>query len=93
MTIDFDKIEEARKLLDLPSKATMKEIKDVFRKLSLKYHPDKCSNENKKECEEMFKKINRAYSVIMDYCASYKYSFTKNDTGEEQLPDFYDGWF
>ena len=92
MTTDFDKIEEARKLLKLPERATLKEVKDAYRTLCLKYHPDKC-DKNKKKSEEMFKKISQAYRIIIDYCASYQFPFTKTDVGEERLQNFYDGWF
>jgi len=91
--INLREVEEARKLLGLPEEATLKEIKSAYRKLSLKYHPDKCSRKNQKECEDMFKKINWAHDILMGYCASYKYSFKKNDVENEHLPEFYDGWF
>jgi curved DNA-binding protein len=40
------------------------EIKRAFRKLAMKYHPDR--NPNKKEAEERFKEINEAYAVLSD---------------------------
>lgn len=39
-------------------------IKKTFRKLALKYHPDR--NENDKAAEERFKEINEAYAVLSD---------------------------
>ena len=84
--IRFGDVEEARKTLGLGETATFAEIKDAYRRLSLKYHPDKCADEDKKRCEAMFKRINMANRILMSYCASYKYSFTEEDvkkvTGE-----------
>jgi curved DNA-binding protein len=40
------------------------EIKKAYRKLAMKYHPDR--NPNKKEAEERFKEINEAYAVLGD---------------------------
>jgi len=51
-------------LLDIPKESTDQEIKKKYRRLALKYHPDK--NPDNAEAEEMFKKINQAHSVLMD---------------------------
>ncbi len=44
--------------------ASVDEIKRAFRKLAVKYHPDK--NPGDKEAEEKFKEINEAYAVLSD---------------------------
>ena len=98
---DFKQIDEARKILGLDEEASMEEIKGAFRSLSLKYHPDRCKEKDKKRCEEMFKKISHAKDVILRYCANYKYSFKEKDAKKntidrklrEHLDRFYDGWF
>ncbi|MBI4063852.1 MAG: molecular chaperone DnaJ [Elusimicrobia bacterium] len=51
-------------VLDVPRNATEDEIKRAFRKLALKYHPDR--NSGNKEAEEKFKEINQAYEVLAD---------------------------
>eukprot|EP01091_Cochliopodium_minus_P019829 TRINITY_DN8458_c0_g1_i1.p1 TRINITY_DN8458_c0_g1~~TRINITY_DN8458_c0_g1_i1.p1 ORF type:complete len:221 (-),score=50.68 TRINITY_DN8458_c0_g1_i1:41-703(-) len=45
----------------------MKEIKKTFRKLSIKYHPDKSNlNSNKKVDPTIFRDISEAYSILSD---------------------------
>lgn len=51
-------------LLGIPKGSTEQEIKKKYRRLALKYHPDK--NPNNQEAEEMFKKINQANMVLSD---------------------------
>jgi len=49
------------KILDVPSNASKRQIKRAFRKLSLKYHPDKCE-----DCKEKFTDVNAAYECLSD---------------------------
>ena len=51
-------------ILGLGKDASLETIKRAFRKLALKYHPDK--NPGDKEAEEKFKEINEAYAVLSD---------------------------
>ena len=51
-------------LLDVARTADAEEIKKAYRKLALKYHPDR--NEGSKEAEERFKEITQAYEVLRD---------------------------
>src|SRR4030067_170245 len=51
-------------ILGVGKNASDEEIKRVYRKLAMKYHPDR--NPNKKDAEERFKEINEAYAVLSD---------------------------
>jgi molecular chaperone DnaJ len=51
-------------LLGLSRTASADEIKRTYRKLAMKYHPDR--NPDDKEAEAMFKEISEAYEVLSD---------------------------
>lgn len=52
------------KVLGVNKNATKDEIKKAYRKLAVKYHPDK--NKGNKEAEEKFKEVNEANEVLSD---------------------------
>ncbi|NIQ37266.1 MAG: DnaJ domain-containing protein [Proteobacteria bacterium] len=51
-------------VLGVSRNATGDQVKKAYRKLALKYHPDR--NKGNKEAEERFKEINEAYAVLSD---------------------------
>jgi len=57
--------EDYYQVLGVDKKATADEIKKAYRKLAVKWHPDKNPN-NKAAAEEKFKKISEAYAVLSD---------------------------
>ncbi len=58
-------------VLGLKKGASDDEIKKAFRKMAMKYHPDK--NPGDKVAEEKFKEVNEAYSVLSDPDKKSKY--------------------
>ena len=59
------------KILGVDRKANEDEIKRAYRKLALKYHPDR--NPGDKQAEEKFKEINEAYQVLRDPAKRTRY--------------------
>jgi curved DNA-binding protein len=57
--------------LGVSKSATAEEIKKTFRKLAVKYHPDR--NPGNKEAEERFKEISEAYEILSDPEKRQKY--------------------
>ncbi len=53
-------------VLGVARDASGEEIKKAFRKLALKYHPDKAEDKDKTTAEKKFKEINEANEVLSD---------------------------
>lgn len=51
------------RILQVDKNAKDEDLKKAYRKLAMKWHPDKNPN-NKKEAEAKFKQISEAYEVI-----------------------------
>lgn len=56
--------EDYYKLLGVSKNATKAELKKAYKKLAMKFHPDR--NKGNKAAEEKFKNINEAYAVLSD---------------------------
>ncbi|UXI15437.1 DNA repair protein RAD51-like 3 [Sarcoptes scabiei] len=87
-------------ILGIEKTSTTDEIKRTYRKLALKYHPDK--NPNNPEAAEKFKDINRAHSILSDENKRKVYDsygsmglYLAEQLGEENLGAYYlltSGW-
>ncbi|KAI6681490.1 hypothetical protein NL676_035371 [Syzygium grande] len=69
-------------ILKVDKNATDDDLKKAYRKLAMKWHPDKNPN-NKKEAEAKFKQISEAYEVLNDPQKRVIY----DQYGEEGLKD------
>ena len=69
------------KILGVERKASADEIRKAYRKLALKYHPDR--NPGDKTAEERFKDLNEAYQVLSDEQKRARY---------DQLGSAYSNW-
>jgi len=80
------------KILGVSKDASPEDIKKAFRKLAIKYHPDK--NKGDKKAEEKFKDINEAYAVLSDPEKKKQYDtfgsseFHKHFSQEDIFRDF-----
>jgi curved DNA-binding protein len=69
-------------ILGVSRDATADEIKKSYRKLAMKYHPDK--NPGNKAAEEKFKGINEAYDVLSDAKKRGRYDQMGSDYSQYQ---------
>ena len=69
-------------ILGVNENAALEVIKKEYKKISLKYHPNKTrelSENNKKKYEEKFKQINNAYNILEDPIKRYIYDNTNGN--------------
>ena len=55
------------KILEIEPASTNEDVKKAYRRMAMKYHPDKVSHlgeEFRKTADEKFKKVNEAYEKI-----------------------------
>lgn len=63
----FPEISKALNILSLDEEANYTDVEKAFRKLALKYHPDKCKEDKKLSCRDKFIEINAAKQILKDY--------------------------
>lgn len=80
-------------ILNIPFDASQEDIKKSYRTLSLKYHPDKNSNDNDKTI--LFQNITQAYKILSNIESKTNYDFSisncfhKNILNDNSLQDNY----
>lgn len=71
----YRQILEAAKTLGLGDSATLAEIKNAYRDLARKHHPDMAEHG---EDAEKFLKISYAYNILLEYARLYRIEFTQD---------------
>ncbi len=64
----------AAAILKLGESATLEEVKEAYRKLAKRYHPDSASRDGD---PEKFMEISFAYKIMTFYASSYKMEFSE----------------
>jgi len=68
--------------LGVSKDASIEQIKKAYRKLAMKYHPDR--NKDDKDAEEKFKKISEAYAVLSDKEKRQQYDMYGSDAFQQR---------
>jgi len=82
------KFQDYYEVLGVPRSASEEDIKRAYRKLALKWHPDRAKPEGRKTASEKFKQVAEAYEVLSDPEKRKKYDrFGENwKQGQEFVP-------
>ncbi|OGS20989.1 MAG: hypothetical protein A3J83_06020 [Elusimicrobia bacterium RIFOXYA2_FULL_40_6] len=72
-------INEALKILNLKDNGDLIKLEKAYRKLAMKYHPDRCPEKTKTKCREKFKKLTWARKIVEDY---YKGAYNPDNDKE-----------
>jgi len=75
----FAELQGACAMFSLGERATLAEIKVRHRELAKRFHPDRGDG-----CDqEAMRKVNAAYRALLDYVASYRFSFDEEEFYEQ----------
>ena len=73
-------------ILEIDQKASPRQIKDNYRKLAFKYHPDR--NRKNPEAAENMKRVNEAYAVLSDAAKRREYDTMRHQFGSSAYRQF-----
>lgn len=77
-------------ILEVDSSSSACDIKRAYRKLALRYHPDKVSEEERHEAEVKFKEISHAYEILSDDTKREHYDMYGTTDGSDYGASAYD---
>ena len=67
---------------DLPSRVSLRQLKEKHRQLVRRYHPDSGDASD----PDKIRRINAAYRILRDYCSDYLFDFSHEEF-LEQCPE------
>ncbi|GAA5910707.1 hypothetical protein JCM5296_006819 [Sporobolomyces johnsonii] len=76
------------KILGVSASATEKQIKKHYRKMSLKFHPDKlvlADNQTKEEADNHFVELTKAYKALTDEVSRHNYELYGHPDGKQEF--------
>jgi len=83
--IEFETLPDYYSLLQVDPTAKLQEIKKNFRKLAMKYHPDKNKDEH---AQGIFQELSEAYSILSD--TEKRKDYDELFLDEEEFAEIYD---
>ena len=94
-TLRIKKILWAQGILGLEGKASYNDVNKAFRRLAIRYHPDKCDAKRQEVCERKMKELNSAYEILLDYCGNYQIPIFPESLQQDivdPMERFHDDW-
>ncbi len=79
----FTQLLKAKTTLGLNDKASLFEIKDKYKSLMKKWHPD--INDDIATATLISTQINEAYAIVLRYCNKYEYPFDEESLKKATL--------
>ncbi|TKY85356.1 hypothetical protein EX895_005518 [Sporisorium graminicola] len=93
MSSSLSEMDDSFRILAIPTTATEAEIKKAYRKLSLRYHPDKAGKDvDPVQAATRFHEINLAYETLMDPAARARaVQSNAEDSAKRERQEQYEG--
>ena len=86
---DWQAVEQARELFNLGDQATAEEMKQAYRRMCKKYHPDRAEEADKKRYAEIMCRLTESYELLMRYIRKYRFPLKPD---KDTLYDPEDWW-
>ncbi len=77
--MEYQALSEAFEVLELKERASRKELRQRYRDLARRHHPDAGSPD-----EQRMRQINQAYALLQSYLQHCRYSFSEQEFYEQQ---------